>query len=855
MKNILLLLLIQIFCVHLQAQFLESFDTEIPSNWTVIDNDGQGGSWQFHAGSPYQGTGGVRINHESEPHDDYLISPQFSVIEGISDLVSFFAGGMGQTYPESFDIKLSTTGNQVGDFTITLGSVYTIADINTDGYVNYTYNLTPYVGSEVYIAIVATSPPAFRLLVDEFSVEALPDCPKPTNFSPTTITPNSATLDWDSENNETNWEIKYGNSNFDPTTSGTSILVENESSVLIEELESGTKYYVYIKSFCDENGESQYTGPLIFSTECAPATLPFYESFENQQVDGSYLGGCWTHESILGGSWIANNSITTQNRAPRTGEWDVYLSYGNEAWMFYEIELTEGTHYTVSLYARQSNVAGANIKVAYGISNQSGEMLNEIIPETEITDGDYQLVTGNFTAETSGTFYIGIFGHLNGGFFPFFMTVDDVSIQELILCPMPTDLTFESATPNSTTVSWTPGDAETEWLVKYGDPGFNPENEGTAISISDSPIITIPDLEDAHRYNVFVQAICGDENGNSNFAGPISVAATPINDDLCNALPLIIDEVCSGSTYSNVGATLENSEPFGNCFDAPGDKTVWFSFVAPESGNVTVTTDFEGGTLLDTEVAVFGAPSDCTDFTTLGNQLGCDEDGGEIGDGFLSVVTLTDLAPGETYYIQVVGFIDFWDGATEGTFCLEVQDDGFSCPAPSNIIISNVGTTSAQVDWTPGEEETNWEIAFGNPDFDPNTEGTIFTDDDGVAGTTLFNLLPDTTYEVYVRAICDTDDLSLWTGPELFTTENLSIDEIEFVNFNFYPNPFDNQIKFESEYPIEKIQIHTMTGQKIIEVFPKHKNFSLSTASLQTGTYLLTVTINSRSKGFKVLKN
>ena len=101
MKNTVLglVMLLSITSWQATAQFLESFDAEIPSEWTVIDNDAQGASWHYHAGDGYRGPGGVRINFETAAHDDYLISPQFTVNLGVSDLVSFYAGGTGPAFP------------------------------------------------------------------------------------------------------------------------------------------------------------------------------------------------------------------------------------------------------------------------------------------------------------------------------------------------------------------------------------------------------------------------------------------------------------------------------------------------------------------------------------------------------------------------------------------------------------------------------------------------------------------------------------------------------------------------------------------------------------------------------------
>ncbi|WGF91697.1 fibronectin type III domain-containing protein [Aequorivita marisscotiae] len=774
MKNtvLVLVMLFSITSWQTTAQFLESFDTEIPREWTVIDNDAQGASWQYHAGDGYRGAGGVRINFETAAHDDYLISPQFTVNIGVSDLVSLYAGGTGPTFPESFEVKLSTTGTNPSDFTVLLGSETTISDVDDLGdYINYTYNLTAYNGQAVYIAIVATATAAFHLYVDEFSVEALPRCPKPSNINFENLTATSLDLNWSAGNTETEWIVKYGLQGFDPETEGSLMNVLGTPNNTITDLQPGTVQDIYVKAVCGSgNGESEFAGPLRFITPCLTATIPFFEGFENGYTHNNSLDGCWTQELVMNSYWIANNTFIDHDRAPRTGDWDIFLAYGSEAWMFYPIEVQAGINYTLTFYARQSNTEGANIAVSYGISDSSRDMIHEIIPTTEITNGDYQEVSGTFTPATTGVFYIGIQGHVNTGFFPFFMTLDDISITETQACVKPTNLQINATTATTADISWSPSGTETDWLVKYGEPGFNPETEGDSAQVRDNPNVSITNLIPAHIYSVYVQAQCGGSDGNSFFTGPITLKTNPINDYLCDATHLIVDEPCSGSTFTNVGGTLENNEPQGSCFDAPGDQTVWFSFEAPLSGNVTVTTDFEGGTLEDTEVAVYEAPTDCSSMSTLGMEVGCDEDGGNTGTGFLSVVTLTNLAPGDTYYVQVNGFISFNDGTMEGTFCIEVQDNGISCPVPTDITFDNITVSTADVSWTVGDRENEWEIVYGDPGFDPDAGGTSVIDNDGFLGETLVNLNPDTTYDVYVRALCGANDMSEFSQVASFTT-------------------------------------------------------------------------------------
>ena len=148
-----------------------------------------------------------------------------------------------------------------------------------------------------------------------------------------------------------------------------------------------------------------------------------------------------------------------------------------------------------------------------------------------------------------------------------------------------------------------------------------------------------------------------------------TVASPPVNDNLCNATALTLGTP-TGLTNTLVGATGQTSEPAPACFNGGINGSAWFSFVAPASGSVEVTTDFSGGTLQDgdTEIAVYAATGvTCADLTTLGAALGCDQDGGTTV-GFSSFLSLTGLTAGNTYYVQV----DRWGTVTPGTFGIQV---------------------------------------------------------------------------------------------------------------------------------------------------------------------------------------
>lgn len=173
--------------------------------------------------------------------------------------------------------------------------------------------------------------------------------------------------------------------------------------------------------------------------------------------------------------------------------------------------------------------------------------------------------------------------------------------------------------------------------------------------------------------SVSLQIIHGSDSICDIPVGNFTYACPPVNDMVCQAMALTVDATSSGDAYSLAAATGETGEPFGTCFSGGVNGSVWFTFVAPESGEVRVTTDIAGGTCEDTEIAVYAADGvDCGDMSSLGTAIACSQDDGTVVD-YNSILNFTGanaLTPGANYYVQV----DRWNTAPAGTFGIEIID-------------------------------------------------------------------------------------------------------------------------------------------------------------------------------------
>ena len=147
------------------------------------------------------------------------------------------------------------------------------------------------------------------------------------------------------------------------------------------------------------------------------------------------------------------------------------------------------------------------------------------------------------------------------------------------------------------------------------------------------------------------------------------------NDNICAAIPLTLGATCTNS-FNNIGAGSQSGEPTPLCFSG-GVNSVWFKVTNPSSGaSISITTDFTGFTLNNTEIAVYDLDEydDCGILSDL-VEIACSQDNGVNVPTNARLVniptTLLDPANGipDTTYIQVSGF----NGA-QGTFCIEVEE-------------------------------------------------------------------------------------------------------------------------------------------------------------------------------------
>lgn len=361
------------------------------------------------------------------------------------------------------------------------------------------------------------------------------------------------TISWNAVNGATGYTLTVGSSPGASDVMGGVDLGNVTSYTFSTALPNSTTYYYTVNAY-NATVTSNSCTERTFTTSCNPYTIPYFEGFENGYTDNTPAYMCLSQEGVTGNQeWRANSTATDYNRTPRTGSWNAFLRFANERWIFIPVQLNAGVAYKASVYARQDGATAseANITIAYGTSASGAAMTNVIAPSTGIVNGDYQKVSGAFTPTASGIYYVGIKGGIS--FDPYYLSIDDISIDLAGSCGEPFAVNFSGHTSNSANLSWTaaPTAPSNGYDVYYSTSNVAPDaNSAPNLLSINSTSTTLTGLSPNTTYYAWVRSNCGSEKSSwegaaTVFTGYCQPTATP-------------DEFFMGSVTTTGGTTNLN---------------------------------------------------------------------------------------------------------------------------------------------------------------------------------------------------------------------------------------------------------------------------------------------------------
>lgn len=350
-------------------------------------------------------------------------------------------------------------------------------------------------------------------------------CPPPSNIAVSNIGSDSAVVSW-TTGGSTNWNLEYGPTGFIPGSGTTITNVSNPYT--INGLSGASTYDVYVQDSCGMGDVSSWTGPFTFTT--ALSGLPFYESFENDDI------GLFTQATTDDHDWSTNSGGTSSSNTGPTGASDgtyyAYcetsspVAYGEEFILEspefdFSVESGPALLFDYHMYFDGAQDGTLAVEVStdnkstwtpvWSISGDQGQNWNSaLINLSSYMSSSSVYFRFHFTLGTSGTYS-----------YVYDAAIDNIQLIN-ITCYPSTNLAATNIGNNSADLSWTTGGAST-WMIEYGLQGFTP-GTGTVVTTTQNPY-TLSNLSMATDYDFYVRDIC--QAGDSSlWVGPATFATT-----------------------------------------------------------------------------------------------------------------------------------------------------------------------------------------------------------------------------------------------------------------------------------------------------------------------------------------
>ena len=338
--------------------------------------------------------------------------------------------------------------------------------------------------------------------LDNINIDVAPTCLRPLIES-TSVTANSAEVKLTEQGDATDWQyVVSTNSTIDLETAD--IFDVDANPFTIPDLDANTQYYVWVRSYCAATDQSKWTKG-DFKTACGVFNLPFFENFSDWTASNTYFDPCWTkytgtdyfgsnypYVSTIYGEKVLNfmQSIPSINAAFLP----LLDADGKDLMLEFDLQMSSNNRMSIITATDPHNQSTWNVITT--LDNGAGlgigfTLHNEVIIE------NYQ----------EGT-YIGFKSH-TGGYTSAYL--DNVKVDIAPTCLKPV-VTLDNATAETAIINWTHATA-TDFKIEWGLQGFVPGTNNGIDSVDVSALFyTIPDLNANTVYDVYVKAICGNDD-------------------------------------------------------------------------------------------------------------------------------------------------------------------------------------------------------------------------------------------------------------------------------------------------------------------------------------------------------
>ncbi|RYY47456.1 MAG: T9SS type B sorting domain-containing protein [Chitinophagaceae bacterium] len=762
MKKITFLLLAVFYSLVGYSQFYDFENVTVPNvppGWLVTDNGvGTLQSWRSldNVATPplVLDTKAMVVLGESVPFGsttrDYLITEVITVPTN-GQLRFWSRQGTTGNQGTIYEVRYSTNIAAQGDISqYQLLQSYTEPQLNTvfSEYEERVINITPTVaaGQQIYIAFVKVFTPTAsggsgdRWYLD--NVNIVQRCANPGTLDAINIASTTATLTWPTATGPTNYQyaLVYAD---DPQPEVGVSTNSSSNSVNVTGLDADTGYKYWLRAECSTGNFSEWVGPYYFNTipfgtVCSDPieilTLP-HESDGNTADSGNSITATQGNFATCGATpagtnYFGGNDVIYKLVAPQTG--------------FISITLTpEAARSSVFVYSDCASIGTACLA---GVANANSTAR----------------VINNFPVTAGGFYYIVLSSAIATPTYAYNLII------QYEFCDKPTALAATAPTTTGADLSWTDANIlpTTSWNIAVQPAGSSiPTGPGQYTTPANGiPSYQINDLSNplVSQYQYWVRRVCTDGQF-SGWAGPF----------LFNTLVCAPADQCAfifrTNDSANNGWNNAKMQVFQNGVLMP------VTFNGAPVANGLIGNNTSGTAAQDFEVKLCpGIPF----------ELRWQNQGAFPQQCIVRVIN----SFGQTIYTHN-STPNPPTGNLNGTTLYTSQPVNCITPqcdiAPTNVAVvaGTLSTTTVSIDWeAPSTDTYGWDI-YIVPTIGATvpTPTTVPTYSDVTANDKPFNipnalnsnfiLTPDTSYNVYVRVVCNSGpNDSPWSSVLTFVT-------------------------------------------------------------------------------------
>ena len=392
----------------------------------------------------------------------------------------------------------------------------------------------------------------------------------------------------------------------------------------------------------------------------------------------------------------------------------------------------------------------------------------------------------------------------------------EVSLVPECASPVKNSISFTNVTANEATVNWVDNNIDhTSWELHYREANDNLPWQ--TVAVGPAPTYTLQNLNANTTYEVYVTTICGALSGSDatytkQFTTVGSSTALPYTTDFTQPNEWVINNgiyssqwtiaPVPGTNYNALFVTADGMNPgYYNYMDAlltaeklftvGTNAEILVSFDLRVGGEIYSGSDidfmklflapstesFEESTSGATEWAASAYSTHAFDFSEylpLSSSSStpysyCLTNGNTIHVDAVMPNPNANPVSGSVAKLVFVWVNDAYDGTQPGAIISNLSVSAVSCPKPTELTVSNIGSTSVDVSWNVVQNVSAWNLEYketGDTAWNavPLTANSYHLD----------GLTPTTSYQIRVQSDCGAGEVSAWTNTA-FVTQSCDI--------------------------------------------------------------------------------